>query len=492
MKSKFLKPFLATSVATSMVLGSFPAFAQNSKSTGPKVERPPEFVMLAFDGSRSNQMWELTRNFSLKMKQQNKPVHFTYFISGVYWLTDNNKMLYKGPHHHQGRSDIGFGDDKATLTQRIAEANQAYEEGHEIGSHVNGHFDASDFGNRKKPSYSPWTVDDWNNEFRQFFGFVFDVFKNNGIKPDSRYSRGYAFNEKEIVGFRAPVLGVSNGLWPSLVQNGFKYDTSKVNYTWYWPKKDKYGIWQFPLADVQIAGTGKRTLSMDYNFYYSQSKAKKDVAHKALYKKQMYDTYMNYFNSNYYGKRAPVNIGHHFSLWNDGAYWEAMQEFAQTVCGKPEVRCVTYTEYMNWLNSQGDQKLAAYRAGNFDRMKAKSNILAQYTQPVDVNVDLAIQNDTLEAIPSGSSLKSLKGLTTELSVNGQLVPAQKINLQDIRRALPAGSQVEVAAHVFNSKGVELNSSTHVINGLGTNAENISVEPWEAGALRGDLPQAHEE
>jgi hypothetical protein len=61
-------------------------------------------------------------------------------------------------------------------------------------------------------------------------------------------------------------------------------------------------------------------------------------------------SYRNYFKGNFAGTRAPVFIGHHFSRWNDGVYWEVMKTFAREECGKPEVRCVTYRELADYLD----------------------------------------------------------------------------------------------------------------------------------------------
>jgi hypothetical protein len=58
------------------------------------------------------------------------------------------------------------------------------------------------------------------------------------------------------------------------------YDTSKTPPAGYWPERQN-GIWNFPLAELRIAGTGKRTLSMDYSFYFAQSEGKPDPAHAA-------------------------------------------------------------------------------------------------------------------------------------------------------------------------------------------------------------------
>src|SRR5262249_31924984 len=70
---------------------------------------------------------------------------------------------------------------------------------------------------------------------------------------------------------------------------------------------------------------------------------------------------------NYFGNRAPVHIGHHFSLWNGGAYWNAMQAFAKNVCGLPEVQCVTYKDLQAFMDKNAANR-AAYMAGNFTKL----------------------------------------------------------------------------------------------------------------------------
>src|SRR6185436_137482 len=86
------------------------------------------------------------------------------------------------------------------------------------------------------------------------------------------------------------------------------------------------------------------------------------------YQKQMIDTYRAYFKNNYYGNRAPVHIGHHFSKWNGGAYWSAMKMFANEVCGRPEVKCATYKELVQFMESLTPEKRAAYQHGAFQKL----------------------------------------------------------------------------------------------------------------------------
>ncbi len=79
------------------------------------------------------------------------------------------------------------------------------------------------------------------------------------------------------MGFRAPLLGHDEATYEALAAKHFTYDTSKTNEMGYWPQRER-GIWNFPLAQLRIAGTGKRTLSMDYNFYFAQSGGKEEPA----------------------------------------------------------------------------------------------------------------------------------------------------------------------------------------------------------------------
>ena len=78
-----------------------------------------------------------------------------------------------------------------------------------------------------------------------------------------------------MVGFRAPYLAHSPGLYATLAERGFRYDTSGTAPSGAWPEK-RDGIWRFNLAEIRIAGSGRATLSMDYNFLVAQSGAGAD------------------------------------------------------------------------------------------------------------------------------------------------------------------------------------------------------------------------
>lgn len=315
-----------------------------------KVNRPQQFVLLAFDGSKSVPFWKESRQFA-----NDADVKFTYFASGVYFLPTANKNNYVEPQNGAGKSAIGFGGEKTDIPPRLEQMKLAMQEGHEMASHANGHY-----------SGASYTRAMWNSEFDQFTSLMSNAWKNAGV-PTKQPTDWVSYFTNEVVGFRAPQLGVGTGLWGALQDHDFLYDTSRVDKMNYWPKKIN-NIWNFPLAGLTIAGTTKKTLSMDYNFYVAQSKGVAGPASKHKeYENQMYNTYMAYFKNNYYGNRAPIHIGHHFSKWNGGAYWNAMKRFAESVCSQPEVICGTYKDLLAFVIAN-EKNIDAYQKTDFTKM----------------------------------------------------------------------------------------------------------------------------
>lgn len=307
-------------------------------------QKPPQFVVLAFDGSRSLNMWRETLDFAQEMRAKQTPVHFTYFLSGVYFLNYRKAGLYQPPKKPAGTSLIGFADSNSDVEKRVAYVNRAISEGHEIGSHLNGHFDGS-----------KWQLADWRREFSQFNNLIFNLTGNNGVSNQDASRYTINLSPSDLIGFRAPDLGRNNALYQVLAENKYAYDTSGVGQPNDWPKKMDNGLWEFPLAQINYGSSTAKILSMDYNFYFKQSKAK-DIVKRGEPKweqflNETYGSYLNYFSANYKGNRAPVFIGSHFSEWNDGVYWESLKKFARDVCGQPEVRCVSFKELMDFLNA---------------------------------------------------------------------------------------------------------------------------------------------
>ena len=451
--------------------------AQLTAGAQPLPARPPQFVLLAFDGSKSLNFWNDSRSFAQASRSESKPLDFTYFISGVYFLNSKAKGLYKGPKHVAGASDIGFGETVADISSRVEQVNAAFEEGHEMASHANGHFDGS-----------AWSASDWASEFDLFNQLVFGVFQNNGLASGS-----LRFDAASVVGFRAPLLGVSAGLWPTLSQFKFRYDTSRTNSTSYWPEK-LGGVWNFPLAMLKIAGTSKKTLSMDYNFYVAQSGGTPNASQGALYEQQMYETYVRYFDGNYAGNRAPVHIGHHFSLWNGGAYWRAMKRFADYACGKPEVRCITYKDYADYLDQLAPETLASYRKGEFTREGVAAIGSLATHQPgllaladpgeLQLQVDATEHGFLARAIDDqGGALTARTHLRWEL--NGRKVGVGAS--LDLSRLTETG---QLTLRAGTRTHGEILSQTYELTQPNSETLELSAAPLEDQALIGDLPEAH--
>ena len=351
-------------------------FSSNSYS----VERPPQYVNLAFDGSKSTRMWKNTTDFA-----NAENIKFTYFISGVYFISDANKRFYKGPRRNAGSSDIGFGGSPAHVKARANWVNFAYSKGHEIAAHANGHFDGS-----------RWSINEWASELQQFMNVLSIAPQNYGGPRLNAWNRIL----NNIIGFRAPLLGKNQSMYSALAQSDYAYDTSRVRPANHWPQVVS-GVWNFPLASLRMAYSGKRTLSMDYNMYVAHSDGKKgSAANYDRWENEVYLTYLKYFKANYIGNRAPLDIGHHFSQWNGGIYWRAMQRFARTVCGIPEVICGTYTDLLDFLNKKGAGTIQQYQAGKFPRASA-TNLPASIQQITDINwADEALTPEIIKQLES--------------------------------------------------------------------------------------------
>jgi peptidoglycan/xylan/chitin deacetylase (PgdA/CDA1 family) len=127
-------------------------------------------------------------------------------------------------------------------------------------------------------------------------------------------------------GFRAPQLAHNTALFEVLDEFGYRYDTSKI-LGMAAPKRVAHGgrvfndLYEFAL----MKNKGSLSIPMDYNYKVNDGSYERMVSD---YKKSVVDNY------NKRG-RLPWNIGHHFALWRNGGYWEAMKdtfEFAAQGC----------------------------------------------------------------------------------------------------------------------------------------------------------------
>jgi peptidoglycan/xylan/chitin deacetylase (PgdA/CDA1 family) len=321
----------------------------SSASAHASTDRPPQFVAVSFDNCGELDRWKEISDFLGEANAGRGRVHLTFFVSGTNFLPYAKRGLYRGPGQPAGAASIAFGGSPEEVRRRVEFINRLHAEGHEIGSHAVGHFDGRH-----------WSAEDWASEFRAYN----ELFQAVGKNAEAR--EGFKFTAGEIKGFRAPYLSRSSALYQAEREFRFRYDASGVGNADAWPEKNA-GVWRFNLASLRIAGSGKHTLSMDYNFLVAQSGVTGNSRLQTQYREEMLRTYLSYFRTNYTGNRAPVHIGHHFSPMQGGAYNEALKDFIRKVCRLPEVRCVTYRELADFLDSVGDATLQAYQRGDFPK-----------------------------------------------------------------------------------------------------------------------------
>ncbi len=289
---------------------------------------------MSFDGSRGIDMWDATLEFAA----QQHNIRFTYFVSGVYFLADSHRFMYFEPSQGLGRSAIGFGGTPTEISDRLQRVIQAFNNNHEIASHGNGHFEGSKY-----------TTAQWDFEHTQFKRFLKKAWRYSETEKPFWWDD---FVDYEIVGYRAPLLAAGEPLNSSLKRLGYVYNASGNDKPSRWPDANT-ALKQYPLAYVERSNGGGTVLSMDYNFYVAHSNARPGNSEDLdRFEQDMLETYKAYFNDNYNGNRAPIDIGHHFSLWNEGIYWNALKRFAVWACNQPDVICGTYSELTYYLNQQ--------------------------------------------------------------------------------------------------------------------------------------------
>lgn len=96
-------------------------------------------------------------------------------------------------------------------------------------------------------------------------------------------------------------------------------------------------------------------IAMDYNLYVRHSGGFERPSKANEFAKRTYDAFRAAFDAQYQGKRIPLELGFHFTLMNDGAYWNALERFAGEVCTKPDVECISYRDYVSRRGAEEKQ-----------------------------------------------------------------------------------------------------------------------------------------
>ncbi len=205
-------------------------------------ETPPQFVVFSWDGAASLDTGLFPR---FRHLARDHGAAMTFFLSGIYALPERHRRLYHPPRHRIGASDIEFLTTKHVIAT-MQQVRKAWLEGHEIGTHFNGHFCGAN-------GVSRWSSSDWADEIAQAKHFVKTWRTTTGTVDDPDL-RPLPFDyEKELVGARTPCLEGQENLLPAAKDLGWRYDASSPGGAQVWPSK-KHGLWNLPLQAVPFTG----------------------------------------------------------------------------------------------------------------------------------------------------------------------------------------------------------------------------------------------
>ncbi|MEU0442325.1 MULTISPECIES: hypothetical protein [unclassified Streptomyces] len=317
-------------------------------------QEPPQFVVFSWDGAGEVGNGLFPRFLDLAKEHG---ASMTFFLSGLYLLPESKKRLYDPPNNPRGASDIGYLTDDH-IKETLKNLRRAWLEGHEIGTHFNGHFCGESHGSVKH-----WTPKQWRSEIDQAKSFVKQWRTNTGWTELEPLPFDY---DKELVGGRTPCLLGQDNLLPTARALGWRYDASSPGGRQVWPVK-KQGIWDLPLQQIPFPGRSFEVLSMDYNMLANQSlNSTKAPAHNYPgWRKQSAQAYIQGFKRAYETNRAPLFIGNHFETWNGGIYMDAVEEAIKHIAREKEkgadVRMVSFRQFVDWIDVQKPEVLAKLR-----------------------------------------------------------------------------------------------------------------------------------
>ncbi|MEV6292977.1 hypothetical protein AB0M41_21665 [Streptomyces sp. NPDC051896] len=313
-------------------------------------QTPPQFVVFSWDGAGELGTGLFPRFLELA---RTHGAHMTFFLSGLYLLPEHKKGFYDPPNNPVGASDIGYlTDEHLKVTLKYVRA--AWLDGHEIGTHFNGHFCTG------AGSVANWTPEQWRSEIEQARTFVKSWRTHTGWHDEPSLPFDY---DKELVGGRTPCLLGQSNLLPAARELGWRYDASSPGGLQRWPRK-RGGIWDLPLQSIPFPGHTFEVLSMDYNMLANQSKTttRAPSYNYPYWRAQATQAYLAGFQRAYETNRAPLFIGNHFEQWNGGIYMDATEETIRQIAGREDVRLVSFRQFVDWLDAQDPEILAKLRS----------------------------------------------------------------------------------------------------------------------------------
>lgn len=311
-------------------------------------EQAPQFVVVSFDGGVETKSGIMQHYLDVAKDVDGR---FSFFLSAVYLLPDTKaKLFYQPPNKPRGTSAIGFADPDLIET-RINKLTEAWNAGHEIGTHFNGHFCGAG-------GVSTWSAADWTSEINQF-NVMLDDWRT--FNPQAATAGPLPFNSSVVKGGRTPCLeGKRPAMYKAFKEAGYTYDTSSSG-TLTWPKQVTNGLWNVPLQAIKVDGANYATLSMDYNFLVNQNGGRQTAPQEKCdqIEESTYRSYANALKAVREGNRAPLILGNHMNEWVCGAYTKALTRFIKDTHERhPDVKFISTLDLVNWLSAQDQTVLA--------------------------------------------------------------------------------------------------------------------------------------
>jgi hypothetical protein len=311
------------------------------------VPRPPQFLLLSYDNDSDFQVIDQLRGIA-----QRDHAKVTFFMSGVFMYDWEHRNLYQPPDRAAGSSSVGFQISRggltppATVAATVASLRAAQTEGDELGVHFMGHFCGPG-------GVNTWTQSNWTAEIAQWNRATSQVDSLMGLNTGG----GPLLHAP--LGGRTPCLeGDPNAYIPAYAAAGYNYDSSSVRALNQWPSKQN-GVWRFGIPSIATLDGRPSVLAADYNFWVRYgdegSQAREDMIYQSL---------LNAFEADYNGNRAPFEAVAHTTVLMGGAFYRAEDRLLAKECGRPEVRCGTYSDAVQWLDGHAAE-LPALQAGLF-------------------------------------------------------------------------------------------------------------------------------
>lgn len=290
-------------------------------------------ILISFDGSDYLDRWEDTLNFA-----KENGVKFTYFISAPYFKTESEEA--KNPYWAlteltdkcliKPRKD----DQINSIILRGEYVDRAIREGHDIGSHLCGHYDGR-----------PWTHEQWQKEFGWFKWALGDRIKY-------------------VVGCRAPYLCINKDYFRVMHEFGYKYDSSTLStrIPVYADSGVADVIREIPIKKMKVIAdgykyTGPKTCApFDCDFIvlvqyslFPDTKPFESIInctdpHILEEMKKIEDVFFDTLCYDYLNTTYPTQICLHFQKRSGDSYMRAMKRFVIWVKDK-NPQFMTYREY---------------------------------------------------------------------------------------------------------------------------------------------------